>query len=283
MIRANRFIPALIASVGLIFMASCSNSSPTSTKESQTPQPPSAKTMAMDFSIFTTQQPDSNAAGDRNNYEQAAESIDQIQAVMNRNINLALDAFASADTADAEEIEEGKWQWKFSNDVGDQERRLNYGFRLVAQQQSDSKLKWDLFLSSPALPNTSPVENNEKLFISGNSNKEVTEGEWTYYSFGSINQPQQKMAKLDWEIDGNEDVDIELELIAGNNFSGSVMDYQTKGPVRTIELDVSGDDQETTIEFNTETHAGFIISPDYNNGQKACWGPDFEDIACPES
>ena len=255
-------------------MVSCSDSTPNAAEQSGVPDLPPAKSMGMDLSIFASGQPDSSAAGNHNNYEAAASSISTIQSVMSRNVNLIQNLFEQADTAEAEELSSTKWQWKYTND--EQEGGLIYEVRLVAEQQSADEIKWDLFLSSSVLQ-----QNEEKHYLSGTTNSAVTEGVWTYYSFGRAGQPSQEMAKLDWQRDDQQNISMQLRRLAGNNFEDSQMKYSTEGPIRTIILapEKAG---KTTIEFNTETNFGYIIAPDYNNGDKACWNSNFKDVDCSE-
>lgn len=257
-------------------MVSCSDSSTNSGKLDQPPQVPSGKTMMVDMSIFTSERPDSNSALDRENYERAAESIDQIQTIMKRNVMLSINLFENADTSDAEEIDEGQWQWTYDAKAGGGDKpSLNYEIRLVASQAENDQLEWKLFLSSPALPSG----NQELRVLEGISNREVTQGTWTYF-MARPEQPEREVAELEWEIDEDNDIDMGLKLHVGN-LSGSAMNYETEGAIRTIKLNPD-DSQETTIEFNTDTHEGFIEAPDYNSGEKACWDSNFEDASCGE-
>ena len=274
MIFTKRMIPEFILSISLMFMVSCSDSPPNSTQQDTTPQLPPAKSMAMDLSIFSSDQPDSTKGGKHENYEEAATTISNVQSMMERNINLSLDLFEQADTAEAEELGNDKWQWKFTND--EQEGRLIYEVRLVAEQQSDNQFQWDVFLSSPVL------QNDERHYISGTSNSTVTEGVWTYRSASRSGQPSQELAELDWQRVGDEDIRIGLTILAENGFSGSRLNYHTEGAIRMIELDSSENNGVITIAFNKDTNAGYIESSDYNNGERACWDANFENISCSE-
>jgi hypothetical protein len=274
MILSYRIIPELIVSLGLFFMVSCTDSSSNPGTPDQPPPVPSVQSMAIDLSLFDAEQSNSDAG---ENFQEAAASIKSMQAIMSRSINLSVDLLANADTSEAAELSEGKWEWTIENDQP--QGSLKSSVRLVAEQQGEDKIKWNVFLSSPVM------QSNDQLFISGTTNNEVTEGIWTYHSFGRAGQPGgQEIAELDWEIENNEnkDVSMELSILAGSNFSGSGMDYHTNGPVRTIELDNEYDEGETTIEYDAETRAGFIISPDYNDGEKACWNSDLKNEACSE-
>ena len=272
----NRILPLFTLTFVLIFIFSCSDSSSIDPNPESVPQVPSVKSMEVDLSIFASDQPDSNATENQANYEAAASSISNIRAVINRNINLALNLFEQADTAQAEKVSEGKWQWKFTSKQGDGDVKLNYKVRLVALQQANEELKWDFYLTSPVQPG------GEMHYITGLSNNAVTKGTWTYHSFGRAGQPSHEMAELDWKIDESKNLNMQLQLLADNNFKDSQMNYQTDGAVRRIVLAPS-EAGETTIEFNAETNAGFIITPEYNNGEKACWNSNFENTACPES
>ncbi|PAU93059.1 hypothetical protein CK503_14160 [Aliifodinibius salipaludis] len=269
----NKMIPQLILSIGLIFMTSCNDSTSNIAEQDTVPEVPPANSMAMDLSIFDSSGSNSGTTDNQENYQEAAQTISDIQAMMNRNINPSLDLLKQADTTEAEQLNSTKWEWKFTND--EQEGRLIYEVRLVAERESNDEVKWDIFLSSSVLQ-------NEKHFISGTSNKEVTEGVWTYHGFGRAGQPSQELAELDWQMTQNQDIEVEFTIVADNSFSGSKVNYNTEGSTRVIKLNNVNSEGVVTIEFNKDTNAGYIKSPDYNNGEKACWDSDFNNIDCSE-
>lgn len=275
MILTKKMIPQLILSVGLIFAISCNDSTSGVSEQDSVPEVPPANSMAMDLSIFSLSDSDSETTGNKEHYEEAAQTISDIHSMMDRSVNPSLDLLKQADTTEAEELSSTKWQWKFSNDEDEEEGRVIYEIRLVAERESDNALKWDVFLSSPVLE-------EEKLYISGTSNREVTEGVWTYHGFGRAGQPSQELAELDWQTTENENIEMGLTILAGNSYSDSEVNYHTEGPVRIINIDNANNDGTVTIQFNKDTNTGFIQAPDYNNGEKACWDSNFNNIDCSE-
>ena len=37
------------------------------------------------------------------------------------------------------------------------------------------------------------------------------------------------------------------------------------------------------VALNKDTGEGYIIAPNYNNGEKACWDGNQDDVTCPTS
>ena len=85
---------------------------------------------------------------------------------------------------------------------------------------------------------------------------------------------------MEWNIDG-EEKSLTLEVTSDRNSNlGDTIEYNFDGTVKTaVYTDVSSGDT-ITVEFNTETRVGFFISPDYNNGEKACWDEDLNNVSC---
>jgi len=64
---------------------------------------------------------------------------------------------------------------------------------------------------------------------------------------------------------------------------GDTVLYTEEGTTRTVLYDQVDPDREATIEWDTETKAGFIEATNYREGAKSCWGPapDPANVECP--
>lgn len=63
---------------------------------------------------------------------------------------------------------------------------------------------------------------------------------------------------------------------------GDQLRYTKNGAVIHVEYHYVINGKVVTIQWNTKTHAGFIIDPGYHNGKKACWDSKFKNIRCPQ-
>jgi len=230
--------------------------------------------MDMDFSTF-----DSNSKAKTSGYEQqtvqnfsrAAVTALVMKAVVEANLIIPKTLFAAASASDAE-LNDGDWEWSYSKNAGGN----SYGVRLVASRVNDSTVEWNAYVTN------SQLGLEDRLFFSGTSNNEATEGEWTYYSLQS-SQAEQEVSRINWSVNGTDDVDLELEILSDHNgYQGDTISYTFDGTVKHATYYDSSDDAAVEIELNVETMAGYIIAPNYNGGDQSCWNGDFQDVACSE-
>ena len=78
-----------------------------------------------------------------------------------------------------------------------------------------------------------------------------------------------------------DDVQLRLEVTSDRNGNqGDYIDYTYQDSLKTAIYYDNSENEQTKIQFNVDTKAGYIISPDFNNGNKACWDENLQDVAC---
>lgn len=84
-------------------------------------------------------------------------------------------------------------------------------------------------------------------------------------------------------VNGENDVELRLEVTSDrNDHQGDYLEYTFDGTLKTAVYYDNSEDEETRLQLNVDSNEGFIIAPDYNNGNKACWNGEFQDVACSE-
>lgn len=248
-----------------LFTYSCDSNN--SNGDMNPPELPSVETMSFDFSEMQSSQSKAKS-GSRNNFQAGLYSAAYTKLILDVSLMVPKVLVAAAQNHDPEQISDNEWEWEYAT----QTDTSNFSVRLTAATSSNSDVTWNFFVT-----NSETGFDNELLFV-GNSDYEATSGTWTYYDV----QTGSEAFTVTWNrAENDETVTLEIKSDSHEN-DGDTIAYTFDGTVKTVVFTDSSSGETTTISFNTETHTGFVISPEYNNGEKACWDEDLNDITCAE-
>ena len=256
----------------ILFLLSSCGDDPASVND-EPPQLPPVQSMEADFSNFESQQKQTQPQTESsNNFQRAATTALIMKAVIELNLAIPKALLTAARNADSELNEDEQWEWQFSKSADGN----TFGVRLLGAREGENTVNWQFFVTN------SQLGLEDHLFFSGTTNTDGTEGVWSYYSLQDP-ENQQEVSRIEWTVNGEEDVQLRLEVIADRNGNqGDYLDYTFDGTLKTATYYDNSEDQETTIQINVNTKAGYIIAPDFNNDNKACWDENFQDVACNE-
>lgn len=258
-----RSIITLFLMAGLF--ASCSDSN---SNEEITPVIPSAETMTIDLSDFNNNNAKAKA---ESNFNAALFRAGIAKLIVDANLIIPKVLVTAAQNNSPETVAEGEYQWRYSAENGDDD----FSVLLTAEVDSEDEVEWNFYVTTSA---TDPPLNNF-LFFSGEAEYDGTEGNWTYFDA----QEDEAVSEIEWDIDNDGSIELEFSVLSDRNGNeGAEIDYEFDGTIKTITYVEGGSGDETTIEFNTETKTGFILSANYNNGVKSCWDENFDNTPCSE-
>jgi len=269
MLSNFRKITCLIL-LGAFLVTSC-NDDPASLNSENPPEIPPVESMSVDVSTFNAYQQNKEALGKESNtnFAQAAVRAFVIKSVVELNLAIPKALLAAASESDAEFNEDGEWVWSYTKNAGSD----TYEVRLVATQENENEITWQFFVTNSALGL------NDKLFFSGTTNSDGTEGTWTYYSL--MSSSEEPVSITEWAVTEEGNVDLRLDVVSDRfNNEGDYIEYSFDGTVKNAVYYDADEDTATELQWNIETNAGYIIAPNYNNGEKACWDENFEDVSC---
>ena len=251
-----------------VFIASCSDD-PASADE-EPPQMPPPQSMEMDFSAFNTQKVVQQKAKSAENFSRAAITALILKGVVDVNLAIPRVLLAAANNADANLNADGEWEWSFSKTARD----TSFEVSLLASRTDQDSVNWELYVTNPSL------DLNNQLLFDGTTSADGTEGSWSYYNWkNSANQ--QQVSQVDWIVAAEDEVQLRLEVTSDRNgHQGDYIDYTYQDSLKTAIYYDNSENEQTEIQFNVDTKAGYIISPDFNNGNKACWDENLQDVAC---
>lgn len=264
------FITPVVLFCIFAFFTSCTDNP--SKVQKEPPQLPPVESMSFDLSVF-----DQGMAQKKfrelktDNYDKAMKTAGFMRLLLQMNLAFPRVLLMGAYDSDGSFIGDGKWEWSFSETRnGD-----TFGIRLVAIRENAEQVKWKFYVSSSLL------ELNDHLLFKGISFNDGTEGTWTYYSLFNTgsNTPVYEIA---WSVKAEDNVELKMEMLTDYFFEkkGTFLKYMFDGIYKTVTYFDASTGQTTIIQWNAETNAGFIIAPDYNNGEKACWDENFQNVAC---
>lgn len=253
----------VLLSVMLVTL-SCDNNNNTS----EPPTIPSEATMTADFSEMENAEKVHKSSAAESNFSTALFAAGIVKLILDVNLAIPRALTAAAQQHEPNEVADGEWEWEYSTQANQNE----FGVRLLAITNSQSDVEWRFFVTNTA---SDPSLDNA-LFFQGNTNFAATSGTWIYFEPASSDQ----VSTLEWDTEGDEKF-LKLEVTSDRNDNlGDTIEYSFDGSVKTVTYVDASNSETTTIEYNTETKAGFIISPDHNNGEKSCWDEDLNNISC---
>ncbi|MCW9705993.1 hypothetical protein [Fodinibius salsisoli] len=257
----------------MMVISSCSDSSTNSTGGNPPAVPPETS-MAMDFSNFDAQSKAPNTAVQaKNNFGQAVVRAGLLKAIVDINLALPRAFLKAASESDVQYNENGEWEWAYNTS----KEENDYGVRLTAARDQAGDASWNFYVTN------SNLGLEDELFFSGVSMAQGTTGSWSYYSLLDAEGKGEKVSQITWAANAENDLSLRLEVVSDRNDNlGDYIDYTFEGTTKTAVYYDAGKNQETTLEWDVETKAGSITAPGYNNGDKACWDENFEDIPCSE-
>lgn len=269
----NQRLPLLsITTLLCMFLLSACSDDPSSANN-EPPALPSEASMEMDLSTLLggSQKTQAATSQEINYYIQAVYKAGALEGVIESNLSRPKQLLAAARDTIAELNDEQRWEWDYQHTISDNQ----YQVRLVAEQIAAATVNWSLFVTEDSLN----IEN--RLYFSGTTTEEGQKGLWAFNSLDNT-ENSDPVAELDWEL-YEDSTRLTLDIVADENGSaGSYIDYGSEGPVKTIEYYNADNEQTNTIQWNADTRAGYIIVPDVNSGEQACWDEELQDTSCSE-
>ncbi|MBD3289951.1 hypothetical protein GF337_14180 [candidate division KSB1 bacterium] len=261
----SRIAILLIATMS-IFILSCEESA-VEPDPTEKPELPPATSMKMDLSLFTGATGQSLAkesAVTKNHFATAVVTVTLVNASVLAHLAIPTVVFAAAFSQGAEFQEDAKWHWIYSIN--------NYSADLAGWIDTpNQQAVWEMYVSQG---------NNSDNFMwfTGRSNLSATSGYWLFYNPA---QPDTsiEMVRVDWENNSETDRSLQFANVwEGNQGEGDILKYTVDGVDNSIEFYDASEDFTSIVYWNSETTAGYIHLPNYNNGEPAYWDENQNDL-----
>ena len=250
----------------LTFILSCEESTVDPEPTEQPTLPPEAS-MKMDLSLFIGQAAQSlakNPALTKYHFATAVVTATLVNASVLVHLAVPTAVFAAAFSQEPEFKDDGKWHWIYSIN--------NYSADLAGWIDTPNKeAVWEMYVSHGN-------NLNNFLWYEGRSNLTGTAGYWLFYNAENPDSPAE-MVRLDWTNNSVTDRTLQITNVwEGNSGQGDILKYTVDGTDNSIEFYDASEDITAIIFWDSETTAGYIHLPNYNNGEPAYWDENHNDL-----
>lgn len=250
-----------------LFLFGCSETQ--TTPQASAPELPPAESMALDLSFFSGNNApgvQDAAAQTKLNFLNAAVRAAFLNVAVVTILTPPHLAFAAAIHTIPSKQSDGSYLWIYTYS----EDGMDYQIRLNGAPTGD-KIDWEL---SYVLPGQSA-----EVWFYGQSHQENDEGYWIFKDPEAAGKPD--VFRIDWNSMSATDAFLELENIhVGHEEEGDRLTYSVDGTDALIEFEDFSTSEVFDIQWNEATGAGSLKMPEYNNGERACWNENQEDVDC---
>lgn len=274
-------IPHARASLALALVAALAVSCSDSADEPEVPPLPPLASMELDLALFdgeaqaspeVTSVLDATAATQQN-FAAAALRVAVINGTVALVMAVPVATFAAAVSTSPVLGDDGRYHWVYTVQHGGQTFAADLaGFLDHGSQESVWEMR--LSVSGPS------VVVEDFLWYDGRAAFGHGSGRWRIYD-PSRPSTHTELLRVDWTRASEQEATLVFNNVApGAQGSGDRLTYETSGEERTITfLDQS---EGTTLEigWSAVTSEGYLIAPLHNNGEKACWDAQREDVPC---
>lgn len=267
-------LTALALCAALAF-ASCKKN-PSEPENAEQPALPPLASMKMDLQPFSSDQAlpkvtDPQTPGA--NFTNAAIRVALINAIVGVHMAIPVATFAAAISQKPELRSDGWFHWVFNvTHAG-----LVYQADLAGRVDlSNSQSLWEMRITVP----TANPPLDKFLWYKGTAKLDNSAGQWIIYDHKQPGE-EVEVVHIDWLHSSETQAKLVFTVVKpGVDENGDTLTYQANNSERSVVLFDNSENVTHQVFWDATTHAGYLITPTYNNGQKACWDEQLNDVAC---
>ncbi|MBT8335814.1 MAG: hypothetical protein KJO11_04355 [Gemmatimonadetes bacterium] len=257
------------ALVALVSVAACDD--PTAPDDTP-PELPAAETMTFDFDFFD-QGASIGSVAPAGPARQASAGPHWGAAALTvglANVSVVVHLFVPVATwraaaSHSPVFEDGAWHWRYSVTQGGQ----SFSSDLSGFRDGDDRV-FEMSISSSALQ----LENF--LWYRGRAPIGGTSGTWEFFDPDA----QSTVAgRIEWSHPAADRRILTFTAVSGENV-GDELTYETDGADRFVTFFDVSENRSYEVYWDALTNAGYIVSPGYNGGEKACWDGALQNTPC---
>ncbi|MBN2090887.1 hypothetical protein JW964_14835 [candidate division KSB1 bacterium] len=254
-------------------LVSCSEKDPVAPTES--PVLPPAESMKIDVSFFQKSGlAKTSEMATKNNFLNASLRVAFVNTAVVLTMSIPTAVFAAAaSTPPVWNDNDKKFHWIYTVNYN----QLTFKADLAGSLDSQAgEAVWEMYITSNA---TKPTLDNF-LWYEGRSKLGNKSGWWLIYDY---TKPTEKKSvfRLDWSIKDTESTVVFKNVLAGNEGENDVLTYWANATERKVTYFDNSKQETAEVYWEIAKGTGYVLAPDYNNGQKACWDENQNDVACP--
>lgn len=239
------------------------------------PELPPQSSMAVDLNVFNSANELSPAQTHVGlNFVAARLAVGAINLAVFTHMSVPVATFAAAISQQPSLKDDGKWHWVYS--VAD-----NAGHRFQADlagwvDEAAQVSRWEMRLSTTGLG--APL--NNFLWYTGQAALKNDAGKWDIYDSTQPNSSV-KVVHIDWDRPSATNATLKFTVVKPQvPENGDMLTYKAENTNRSVTYFDQSANSTLQIFWDDVTHAGYLIAPNYNNGQKSCWDSQLNDMTC---
>ncbi len=265
---------SVVLALYMSVLPSCAGNNPATSDETP-PTLPSQETMQMsqeDLSLFLSGNMGAQADNQvltKQNWGTAAVIVAVFNLAVFVGMVIPVAATAAALSHEPTLEADGKFHWKYAyaNAINNLEVEL-------IGQALPSVVNWEMYVTS-----TAPALNNY-LWYDGQHQIDGKSGYWQFYDAANPNT-QNNLVRIDWQHPSENEATLQF-LNNKTDAPGfnDTLTYSVKDDSVSVEILDASNQNSTHIAWHRQTRQGYIIATNYNNGAKACWDSNLDDVVC---
>lgn len=264
----------LVLIFSILAMISCEKNPVEAPEQPAKPALPPESSMKLDLSFFNTSSLAKTTAFSKKNWTNAALRVLVINATVLIGTAVPVALFLKAASQEAEwNSDDAKFHWIYSITY----ENNSFEADLAGWIDVDNKsVVWEMYVSS----NTHVPELVKFLYYEGHCNIDNKGGYWILYH-DKFPEMKKEWYRIDWTNEGDKHTLAFRNILSESEYENDELKYWVDGSERKITFFDASENVEAEIYWDAVTGAGYIWAPDYNDGKKACWDENQNDIECP--
>lgn len=263
----ERFLVSILILIFVSFMG-CGTDDDEEESE-KPPQLPPDSSMTMDFSAFGGGKAAPGLLLPGTHYINAATRVLLLDAAVIIALAPPAAVFKNARSVTPVPQDDGSWLWSYTSIFLGIEYEANLTGWLAGNQ-----VAWSMRITTDSLK--TPLEDFK--WYEGESALDNKSGTWRFFDAANSDESNQ-IGTIEWSV---QDVD-KAEIVFSNtnpkdpNFGDTLL-YSIEGTTALISFYDASEDLTGEIEWDIETIAGSIKVPYYNNGERAYWDEEKQNV-----
>jgi hypothetical protein len=232
------------------------------------PLPP-PESMTMDFTAFNGDKMAPGADPPGENFKAAAGRVVILNVAVLLNLAPSVKVFKDAIGVVPTEEEDGSWTWGYTS------KYLMHTFDATLNgRMVGFSTEWSMRVSGGAFE--VPLENF--LWYTGEVELNNSSGSWRFFDYKTPDI-EREIGTIEWEVKDSDTSNLMFSNTDPESPDyGDVLTYSVDGEEAEISYYNADEDLESEIVWNVNTLAGSIMVPGYNNGERAYWDENLQDV-----
>ncbi len=276
----NWRLMVLVSALSLgLFALSCGGDEE---QEEGPPLPPEGS-MRIELALFeggenlATDEGKADGVGPKANFNNAAIRVWWLNTAIALNLAVPVVTFAAA-LSDNPSYADGEWLWDFSTKTNDGKE-----VSAVLRGWFDGGLKEGIFLNleMKVTCETCKVPTEDYIWYTGRFNTAGTDGHWQFFN-PEIAQEDQTFIKIEYDVtdDTHKSLIFTNLRTDGHEDAGDIIEYSVDGDTAHVSVHDEDKALDYTTEWSLSDGTGWLIVPDFNEGEKACWDGAQQNAEC---